>query len=297
MTLNFQRNDLTSSDAKILVVDDEPNIRFFLERVLSKEGYEVITAASGEESLAVLQAEVPDLVLLDLKLNDMSGLDVLETLRQRRPDTAVIILTGYASLETAVEALRHGANDYLYKPTRAANLRESVRQALRKRQRKLRQEALIDRLEATLASGLEQIRATEKGDIDEGPPPVLGEDVYETSGEGAYPSACEFLRCVRCGPWVVDFTRHRIAVEGERLDLTPTEFAILAHMIGEAPRVIPHQEFVSQVQGYDGEAWGANETVRYHIHNIRNKIEKVGGQPTLIRTVRGVGYAVDAALT
>jgi DNA-binding response OmpR family regulator len=295
VTLNDQGKDLASSDARILVVDDEPNIRFFLERVLSKEGYEVMTAASGEESLAVVRNEGLDLVLLDLKLDDMSGLDVLETLHQEKPGTAVIILTGYASLETAVEALRHGADDYLYKPTRAANLRESVRQALLKRQRESRKEALIDHLEETLALSLEQIRGTEKKSVPDGDPSrsLSVAEVSDRLDRNAYDSACE---SVRCGPWFVDFTRHRIAIEGECLDLTPTEFSILAHMIGEAPRVIPHQEFVSEVQGYEGESWGANETVRYHIHNIRNKIEKIGGQPTMIRTVRGVGYAVDATL-
>ncbi len=78
--------------------------------------------------------------------------------------------------------------------------------------------------------------------------------------------------------------------------MTPTEFAILAHMIGEAPRVIPYEEFVTEVQGYEGESWGANETVRYHIHNIRNKIAEAGIESSLIRTVRGVGYAVEVSL-
>lgn len=294
MTLNSHGDVLIPSEAKILVVDDEPNIRLFLERVLSKEGYKVTTVASGEESLAVIQGEAFDLALVDLKLQDMSGLEILEVLHQQELGMAVIILTGYASLETAVEALRHGAHDYLYKPTKASTLRESVRQALRKRQRALRREALIDRLEETLASSLAQIRATEEEEafhIAEAP--ALASTVEAHRGGEALQDACDI---VKCGPWFVDLTRHHIAVNGKRLDLTPTEFALLAYMIGEAPRVISHNEFVTCVQGYEGESWGANETVRYHIHNIRNKIEDVGGRSSLIRTVRGVGYAVEESL-
>jgi DNA-binding response OmpR family regulator len=298
VTLNSQRNHAASfdapSEAKILVVDDEPNIRFFLERVLSKEGYQVTTAASGKESLALVGQEAFDLVLLDLKLRDVSGLDVLEVLHHEKPGTAVIILTGYASLETAVEALRHGAHDYLYKPTKADNLRESVRQALQKRQRELRHEALIGRLEETLVSSLEEIRATGNGvgpENTHASAPVG--DAYQGVHEDAAQAGCAFIRC---GPWFVDLARHCISIEGEVLDLTPTEFAILAYMIGEAPKVVSYQEFVTEVQGYEDESWGANETVRYHIHNIRSKLEDAIGCATLIRTVRGVGYAVEESL-
>ncbi len=299
MTLNSQRSREASfdapSEAKILVVDDEPNIRFFLERVLSKEGYQVTTAASGGESLALVEQETFDLVLLDLKLRDVSGLDVLEVLHREEPGTAVIILTGYASLETAVEALRHGAHDYLYKPTKANNLRKSVRQALKKRQRELRQEALIGRLEETLVSSLEEIRATENGvGTETAPSAVPLDEVYEGLHAEAPQDSCDL---VRCGPWLVDLARHCISIEGEDLDLTPTEFAILSYMIGQAPRVVSYQEFVTKVQGYEDDSWGANETVRYHIHNIRSKLEDAIGCATLIRTVRGVGYAVEESLS
>ncbi len=106
----------TADSPTILVIDDEDSICYFLERFLSREGYQVVAASSGEAALARLASTEFDVVLLDLKMKGVSGLDVLADLRQRWPATSIIILTAHASLESAVEALRHGAHDYLFKP-------------------------------------------------------------------------------------------------------------------------------------------------------------------------------------
>ena len=102
--------------AKILVVDDEASIRFFLREVLERDGHIVTPVDSGEAALQYAQAENFDLALIDLRLPGMDGMQVLKTLRQTSPNTAIIVLTAHASLETAVEALRQGAHDYLFKP-------------------------------------------------------------------------------------------------------------------------------------------------------------------------------------
>src|SRR5512136_1631560 len=95
----------------ILVVDDEEGIRYFLERFLTREGFQVVTAPSGEAALTRLASTEFDVVLLDLKMKGIGGLEVLADLRRRWPATSVIILTAHASLESAVEALRRGAHD------------------------------------------------------------------------------------------------------------------------------------------------------------------------------------------
>jgi two-component system response regulator AtoC len=102
--------------ANVLIVDDEPNMRWVLQEALEKAGYDVTTAASGEAALESLGKSPIDLVILDLKLKGMDGLSTLRQIHARRPGTVVLILTAYGSVATAVEAMQSGASDYLRKP-------------------------------------------------------------------------------------------------------------------------------------------------------------------------------------
>jgi DNA-binding NtrC family response regulator len=120
----------TPAGARILVADDEPSIVSLLSRILTAEGHTVVTAAGGEEACAVALREQPHLVLVDLTMPDRSGLDVLRTVKERSPGTTVIIMTAYASAESAVEAMKQGALDYLIKPIATDELKIQVRRAL-----------------------------------------------------------------------------------------------------------------------------------------------------------------------
>lgn len=122
-----------SSSARILVVDDEEGMREFLGILLQKEGYQVETAQSGEEALARLGKERFDLVITDLKMPRMSGIDVLNKIKERDPDVGVVLITAYASTETAVDAMKGGAFDYIAKPFDVEEMKEVVRGALKKR--------------------------------------------------------------------------------------------------------------------------------------------------------------------
>ncbi|MCL4426403.1 MAG: sigma-54 dependent transcriptional regulator [Firmicutes bacterium] len=102
--------------ARLLIIDDEKNMRWALSRALRSEGLEIFTAGSGPEGLALLREEKPDLVLLDLKLPGLDGLSVLRQIKAEMPLVAVIIMTAYGSIETAVEAIKAGAYDYITKP-------------------------------------------------------------------------------------------------------------------------------------------------------------------------------------
>jgi CheY-like chemotaxis protein len=116
----------------ILIVDDEKNIRLALSMALEQLGIPVETAASGEEALAkVAQAEY-DLMLLDLRMPGMDGMEVLRQVSQRRPELKVIIITAYGSIDLAVEAMKLGAVDFLQKPFDVAQVREMVRRILEK---------------------------------------------------------------------------------------------------------------------------------------------------------------------
>jgi DNA-binding response OmpR family regulator len=244
----------------ILVVDDEEGVRYFLERFLTREGYQVVAVSSGEAALTRLAAAEFDVVLLDLKMKGMGGMDVLAELRQRWPVTSVIILTAHASLESAVEALRCGAHDYLFKPCKTLDLRESVRAALIKRQEQL------------------QLRRLIAGPIT----PELPASPIETA------QADRFLQH---SGLIVDPIRHIVTLDGVLLELSPTEFDLLAYLVSEAPRVVSPQELIREVQGYASDAQEAAETIRSHMYHIRRKMQTAVGR-SVILTVRGIGYTL-----
>jgi DNA-binding response OmpR family regulator len=117
-----------------LVVDDEEGIRFFLSETLQRAGHVVVTASSGEEALERLREAPFDLVLLDLKLGGrVDGIRVLEGIKWRWPETVVIILTAYGSLESAMAAIREGVDGYLLKPVEPREVRQAVQDALARR--------------------------------------------------------------------------------------------------------------------------------------------------------------------
>jgi len=119
-----------------LVVDDEQGIRFFLEKTLTKVGHSVSTAASGEEALEALRERRFDLMMLDLKLGGrVDGLRVLEAVRWRWPSTIVIMLTAHGSLASAQAAIEEGVDGYLLKPVDPSEVRETIAEALERRER------------------------------------------------------------------------------------------------------------------------------------------------------------------
>lgn len=119
---------------RVLVVDDEENVLVTIEAILRMDGYDIDTSLTGEGALELLAKNDYDVVLTDLRLEDMSGQDVLAAIRQRSPATVSVMLTGYASLESAISALREGAYDYLIKPSDPEELRATVRRGIERRQ-------------------------------------------------------------------------------------------------------------------------------------------------------------------
>ncbi len=249
-----------------------------------------MTVENGRSALECIAAEEFDLALIDLRLKDVGGMEVLAALRQKSPDTIVIVLTGHASLESAVEALRQGAHDYIFKPCKTVELRESIRRGLLKRQQRMQQRALIQQLEQHLST-LQDLR-TAIADPPVKPALVTLDPSFAPTSVDEM-SAQEQARFIQRGGLIVDLMRHVITLNGELLELSPTEFDLLAYLVSEAPRVVPPQELVREVQGYESEPWEASETVRYHIYRLRQKIKIATDLDDVIRTVRGVGYTID----
>lgn len=124
---------MTDEQGRVLVVDDEESVRQLLQRVLQKAGYNVVTASNGQEALAKVTELKVELVLLDIGMPGISGMEVLKQLRANWPDVSVIMATAVADAQTAVEAMKLGAYDYIGKPFNAEDVVLTVQRALEKR--------------------------------------------------------------------------------------------------------------------------------------------------------------------
>ncbi|HEY7817903.1 MAG TPA: sigma-54 dependent transcriptional regulator, partial [Vicinamibacteria bacterium] len=141
--------------SRILVVDDEESMRQLLEIALGKEGYHLTLAESGKKAIELFDKSSYDLVISDIKMADMSGVEVLRHIKETDPPVPVIMVTAYASAETAVEALRLGAYDYLTKPFKLEELKANIRNALEKVRLKRENESL--KRELKKAQGLDSM--------------------------------------------------------------------------------------------------------------------------------------------
>jgi len=139
--------------SRILVVDDERSMRDFLSIMLSREGHDVATAQNGAEALQAVQSEIFDLLITDVKMPGVDGMDVLKTTRETSPDTVVVMITAFATAETAVEAMKLGAADYIIKPFKVDELKLIVNNSLEKR--RLKKENLLLKREMKSLTGFE----------------------------------------------------------------------------------------------------------------------------------------------
>lgn len=150
----------------ILIVDDDQNIRFLINQILTKEGYQIVQAASGEEAVELIETNNFELVITDLQMFELSGIEVLKAAKARDPFTEVLILTGYGDIKTAVKAIKLGAYEYLSKPVNRDEFRVKVLKALEQRELKQqidRQQQKIREFNEMIASDLKlatQVQAT-----------------------------------------------------------------------------------------------------------------------------------------
>jgi DNA-binding response OmpR family regulator len=270
---------------QILIVEDDTNILFFLERMLSNQGYRVTGVSSGEAALRLIQPGKFDLAILDLNLGQgISGMDVLARFRSDSADTIIILLTGNGTLETAIESLRQGAHDYLLKPAMAEEIRKSVRAGLEKRrqmQQQRERETVLNQLEQNLEDSLKKLRGTAPAIANTNGPQ---ESQSQTEDAGRY---------LQHGNLLVDLPRRVVTIDGRPVDLSPTEFDLLLYLLQEVPRIVPPQELVRQIQGYNLEESEAGNITRTHIYRLRQKLKDVAPSTPVIRTVRGIGYTID----
>jgi len=252
------------TNSKILVVDDEAAIRNFLVRVLQIGGYHVQSASNGNEALKRLENTRYDLLLTDIKMDQVDGVELLRTAKRHYPDLAVILLTGHASVPSAVAALRHGAHDYLLKPAKNEDILLTVSEALNDRARKQRR----DRLEVIAMEML---------------------DVVQPS-EVVAPSIKHRAKRLRYGALELNLSAFKARLDGQTLELTPTEFRLLVTMARVPGETIGYVRLVQSACGYVCARHEAREIIGTHVINLRKKMGIERDNPLYIESIRGIGY-------
>jgi DNA-binding response OmpR family regulator len=260
-----------SQAAQILIVDDESSIRLTLSALLKRAGFEVTSAENGPEAVALLERQAFELMLVDLKMPGMDGMQVVAAARRRQPDLAIIVLTGHGSLETAVEGLHHGVFDYLLKTTEPAQVIERVKAGLQARAQRMRERTLLD----VVGTAVQELRGTQNT--------APADPGANAAGE----------RAITVGALHLDTWRQEATLGGRTLALTPTEFRVLLCLAEHAGTMLSYAHLVRCAQGYDSDEIEAGELIKPHIHHLRQKLEPDPSAPRYILNVRGKGYLLS----
>ncbi|MBE3558988.1 MAG: response regulator transcription factor [Ktedonobacteraceae bacterium] len=236
---------------KILVIEDEANITQVIKLYLEQAGYTVLSAADGAAGLELHAREQPDLVILDLMLPALDGMEVCRRIRAWAT-TPILMLTARQGEEDRVEGLEAGADDYLVKPFSPRELVSRVRAILRR-------SAVPSR---TGAGESGQPQTTERA-------PQHGEEL-------------------RFGGLIINQPARRVTFRGQPIALTVKEFDLLVTLASAPDRVFTREALLHQVWGYT--YLGDGRTVDVHVGTLRKKLETLAGAPHHVQTVWGVGY-------
>lgn len=273
--------------AQVLVVDDEGANRYSVSKTLQRVGYIVSEAASGEEALDFVSGQEYDVVLTDIRMQGIDGVELLRRIKEESPDAIVILMTGFASLGTAVEALRLGAHDYLIKPSSSQDIRQSVLRGIERARNLRRRRRLLDTIKNDVFELTRADREAATAAFDTSPPDDLNRQIYnEVVPE---PSS----NSMQLGPLTVHTGRYQISVDDKPIDLTPTEFDLLLYLAAHRGRVVPCHELVREVRGYTVDEAEAREVIRPHVSNLRRKLKETDKDADLIVNVRGIGYRLN----
>ena len=218
----------------VLIVEDEARIVQLAREYLELAGFEVLTSAEGRAALGLARAQRPDLVVLDLGLPDMDGLEVARELR-RESSVPIVMLTARDGEVDRIVGLELGADDYVTKPFSPRELVARVRAVLRRAQ-----------------------RATEPGDV------------------------------IVAGDLRMEVARMRVEVAERAVDLTATEFQLLATLARQPGRIFTRHQLLDAIHGVAFESY--ERAIDAHVKNLRRKIEADSRSPRYILTVYGVGY-------
>lgn len=262
-----------TSACTILIIDDEPNLRRSLALILQRAGYSVTTAGRADEVYQYLEAGAYDLVFLDLKMPDINGLDLLPDIHRMYPDMPVLILTAHATLDSAIEAVRKGARDYLLKPVDPAQILNRVSEVLAEVEQSKRRREIVGEMQ-NLLSELHRIEKPEAEKTTAAP-------LLQTTDPA---------RILRRGPFTLDLHARYATLGDKVITLSPTAFDYLVTLVRHSPNPLSYETLVMESQGYKTSLIEAREMARWRIHELRKTLEPDTRNPTYIITVRGIGY-------
>ncbi len=239
--------------SNVLVVDDEPVARQSLSEILRLEGYAVNSVPNGQAAVEYVRTHPIELLIVDLRMPGMDGLEVIQVVNQISPETEVILLTAFGTTESAIQALRLRVHDYLLKPAPPSQVVNSVKKGLARREARLK------------ARG-----GTSTMEVDE--------------------SAVEFS--LKDGTHI-DLSRRQVRKKDQIIHLTPAEGRLLRVLIENPGRVYSHRELVLLVQGYDTSQREAPEILRPLVSRLRHKLEPFPSLSDRVVSVRGTGYLYE----
>ena len=237
----------------ILVVDDEPVARQSLSDILRLEGYSVNSAPNGQSAVEFVRTHTVDLIVVDLRMPGMDGLEVVQVVNQISPDTEVILLTAHGSTETAIQALRLRIHDYLLKPALPVQIIASVKKGLARRE---------VRLKSRTGPGLT-------------PTEEAASEIRFKDGT------------------LADLSRRLVRKNKKVAHLTPAEGRLLRILLENPGKVFSHRDLVLLVQGYDTSPQEAPEVLRPLVSRLRHKLEEFPDLMNSISSVRGTGYVYE----
>jgi two-component system response regulator RegX3 len=247
------------SHTKVLLAEDDESFVDALVIGLSREGFEVTVARDGNEALRLFAAEEPDLVLLDLMLPRLSGIDVCRSIRAQSSVPIIMVTAKGTEIDTVV-GLEVGADDYVAKPYR---LRELV---------------------ARMRAVLRRTPGADTRETDDGPVRTgtlrYGEDRRAGSA------------VIEAGGIQIDPDRHLVFIRGEDVHLRRKEFELLSLLMENSGRLLTRDVLIDRIWGSD--YFGDTKTLDVHIKRLRSHVEEDPSSPKLITTIRGVGYRFDA---
>jgi DNA-binding response OmpR family regulator len=244
--------------ARLLVVDDEEHIRFAIAEALDREGYRVDTADSGISALESLARTRYDLMILDIRMPEVDGVQVMTQVHQQFPDLLIIILTGYASLESAITAVKSGAVDYLEKPTSTQEIVQTVKMHLQKHGTG-RPGPAVPSPDAGLAT------------------------VHDGVGDNALATP----------PLLLIYNERRVCLSEnptKTVQLTPVETDIMRCLMQNPTQLQTYAQIASKVWSQPIDTIEAQPLLRPHISRLRRKLRKIQPGQNIIQTVRTQGY-------
>jgi Response regulators consisting of a CheY-like receiver domain and a winged-helix DNA-binding domain len=272
--------NLAEPKPNVLVVDDEESNCIVFVRALQLMGYDADSAGNGRLALEKLQQAKFDVMLLDLKMPEMDGEAVLDSIRSLYPNLGVIVLTAHATLESAISAVKAGAVDYLLKPQKITEIEAAIQRALKRREAARQKETLVSAMEQALS---------------------LLKDTDSSNAATRAETASFNFRQV--GRLLLDPEQRLVTVlplkpgsgEARKAVLTEVQFAILLYLTDHPQKVIDSHEIAARVLGYSElSTLEAERLVRPHILRLRRKLEDDPEAPQFIRSVRGRGYCFSA---